>query len=493
MQGKRVQLSTTWLVGSQLDSGGFGRVYLIIGNGQKAVAKFVPKAPGADRELLFANPKDVRNVVPIIDSGEHGDYWVLVMPRAEKSLRQRLNEEPPLSLAEATHIIGDICDALVDLDGKVVHRDLKPDNVLLLGGTWCLSDFGISRYAEASTAPDTRKYSKTKQYAAPEQWRLEHATTAADMYALGVTAFEMIAGHWPFSGPSPEDFREQHLHGDVPALEGVPTALATLVDECLLKAPAARPTPANFRTRLDRYQAKANAAGGGLAQLEAANHAAVKRQAAEARQQSEAMTERERRMALDASAKISLSRISAALRGALSDVLSAGSVLPIKDGGWTAKLGDAVLGFSDPDSRVDSTWSDWQSSPFDVVTAAMIRLRVSNNRLGYQGRSHSLWFGDVQQAGQYGWFESAFMISAFAGHQSPEEPFALFPEDRSVKALRPGIDQFLVAWPFSLLEADNLDEFVDRWAGWFGQAANGQLHKPMMMPERSGIGSWRQK
>ena len=52
----------------------------------------------------------------------------------------------------------DIDNALIDLDGKVVHRDLKPANVLLLDGHWCLADFGISRYAEASTASDTQKF-----------------------------------------------------------------------------------------------------------------------------------------------------------------------------------------------------------------------------------------------------------------------------------------------------------------------------------------------
>ena len=90
IKGTSVNLSSQWTVGDLLGSGGYGRVYELAGGDEPAVAKFVPKAPGADRELLFIDLEDVRNVVPIIDSGEYQDAWVLVMPRAEKSLRQLL-------------------------------------------------------------------------------------------------------------------------------------------------------------------------------------------------------------------------------------------------------------------------------------------------------------------------------------------------------------------------------------------------------------------
>lgn len=102
-----------------------------------------------------------------------------------------------------------IAATLVDLDGRVVHRDLKPENVLLHGGHRCLADFGISRYAEATTAPDTRKYAMSPPYAAPEQWRFERAGTPADAYAFGVMAYELLSGSLPFTGP---DFRDQHLN-----------------------------------------------------------------------------------------------------------------------------------------------------------------------------------------------------------------------------------------------------------------------------------------
>jgi serine/threonine-protein kinase len=163
------------------------------------------------------------------------DDRVLIMPRAEKSLLAHIREvQAPLGVAETVAILSEVATALSDLDGRVVHRDLKPANILLLDGRWCLADFGISRYSEATTAPDTRKLAWTPQYAAPEQWRAERATAATDIYALGVIAYELLAGVRPFTGPEMHDYHHQHLHAAPPALDEVP-------------APTARP-PLRIRT-----------------------------------------------------------------------------------------------------------------------------------------------------------------------------------------------------------------------------------------------------
>ena len=179
-----------------------------------------------------------------------GNDLVIVMPRADRSLREHLeSSEGQLPLADVLNVLMDVCDALADLDGRVVHRDLKPENVLLLDKNWCLADFGISRYADAATAADTRKFAFTREYAAPERWRNERATIATDVYAFGVMAYEMLSGARPFAGPSTEDFREQHNHGAPPRLMNVSPALEALVAECMIRAEA-RPRPANLSARL---------------------------------------------------------------------------------------------------------------------------------------------------------------------------------------------------------------------------------------------------
>src|SRR5262249_47039500 len=211
--------------------------------------------------------------------------------------------------------------------------------VLHLKGHWCLGDFGISRYAEATTAPDTQKFALSPPYAAPERWRSERATSAADVYAVGVMAYEMIAGSRPFPGPSIEQYRDQHLHTDPPHLSDVPTAFGALVDECLYKAPEARPSAANLRTRLDRITERAQSEG--LDRLQEANRAQVRRQGDASRQQSEAQTEAERRAALAEAAERSFNRISLALQDAITGAAPSAVLSPHQRGGWTIRLNQA--------------------------------------------------------------------------------------------------------------------------------------------------------
>ncbi|MBK8540631.1 MAG: serine/threonine protein kinase [Ardenticatenia bacterium] len=210
-----IRLSRIWTLGALIgDPSGFGKVYQAVADdGTIAAIKLVPKEPGAEREILFEEISGVENVIPIIDTGEFKDYWVIVMPRAERSLRAHLaTHDGTLPLNDALPILVDIAQALAELDGRVVHRDLKPENILLFNGHWCLADFGIARYADASTQPDTRKFAMSPPYSAPERWRHEHATSAADVYSFGVMAWEILTGRPLFSGPALDDFREQHLH-----------------------------------------------------------------------------------------------------------------------------------------------------------------------------------------------------------------------------------------------------------------------------------------
>ncbi|ARX80633.1 serine/threonine protein kinase [Streptomyces alboflavus] len=223
----RLALNKEWLVGARIGGGGFGAVFEAEGtDDEKAAVKLVPKAPGTEREMLFTDLDGLRNVVPVIDSGEHEDQWVLVMPRAEKSLRDHLHKHGQLPLNEAVAVLSDVAEALTDLkDREVVHRDLKPENILLLKGRWCLADFGIARYAEATTAHRTFKFHGTFAYMAPERWNNQRATSASDIDALGILAYELLEGTPPFTGPYEHDFQDQHLHGTQPPLATAPPLL----------------------------------------------------------------------------------------------------------------------------------------------------------------------------------------------------------------------------------------------------------------------------
>jgi eukaryotic-like serine/threonine-protein kinase len=488
----RLKFRREWILGDRIAGGGFGQVYAAkSAGGETAVVKLVPKAPGAARELLFVDLDGARNVVPIIDSGETIDNWGIVMPRAEKSLRQHLDQVgTPFETADAIAILKDIGTALVDLDGKVVHRDLKPENVLLLNGLWCLADFGISRYTEASTAPDTQKYALSAPYAAPERWRGERATSATDIYSFGVIAFELLTRSWPFPGPHRDDFRDQHLHSDPSPLTVGPPGLRAMVEECLFKAPGARPRAASILARLERM-GKASRAGG-LAKLEEANLAEVARRAESEKIGSASRSAAEQRSELLKAAFASLELIGDALFDAIEGAAPAALPCAGRGGGRALSLGQAELELLPVVETPPNPW-DWEPPAFDVIAQSGIILRIPTDQSGYEGRSHSLWFCDAREAERYQWFETAFMIMPLVPRTPKKNPFGLPPGRDAAKALWKGMAEFQLAWPLEAVEISDIDEFIDCWATWFAEAAQGRLTQPSRMPERDTPRNWRQK
>ncbi|MFG2334697.1 serine/threonine-protein kinase [Streptomyces sp. NPDC048604] len=485
----RLESGREWIVGEPIGEGGFGAVYAARdADGSPAAVKLIPKRPGAERELLFTKLDGVRNVVPILDNGEHEDHWVLVMPRAEKSLRAHLQQHGTLPLAEAVRVLTDIAESLTDLDGQVVHRDLKPENVLLLDGRWCLADFGIARYAEAATAQQTYKFAGTLAYMAPERWKNDRATSASDIYALGVLAYELLEATTPFTGPYEHDYRDQHLHGTPPPLTTAPALLAALITECLYRAPQGRPAAGNVLERLSRIPTAS--LSGGLAALAEANRAEAARRAEADRQASAEATEAERRRDLLEAARTSLSLISEQLLTTITNIVSTAQVRMGNQGGWTVRLANAQLTFTGVKETDPSVWNTGRTQPFDVIAHAVIRLKIPPNSIGYEGRSHSLWYADAKTTEQYQWFETAF-FKPQSSVMSAMDPFALNPHYEARDALGPRPLTHQAAWPFTPLAIGELDEFIDRWANWLAMAASGKLGLPSNMPERDPQGSWR--
>jgi hypothetical protein len=136
---------------------------------------------------------------------------------------------------------------------------------------------------------------------------------------------------------------------------------------------------------------------------------------------------------------------------------------------------------------------NWEPPAFDVIAQSGIVLSVPTDQYGYRGRSHSLWFCDAREAGQYQWFETAFMVSPLARREASMNPFALDPGADAAKALWNGMAAFQLAWPLEPVDIGDMDEFIDRWARWYGEAAQGHLTQPSQMPERDTPRNWRQK
>lgn len=469
-----------WTLGPPIGSGGFGEVRLAESSGQLRAMKLVPKDPGADRELLFADDlRGVAKVIPVLGTGETADMWAILMPLAEMSLRQHLNDSGgALMESAALSIIASLCEALIGVsDARVIHRDVKPENILLYNNEWCLSDFGVSRYVDAVTSTDTMRYSMTKPYAAPEQWRDEEPSTATDIYALGVVAYELLQGSRPFCGPN---FRDQHLHQQPSPMTGITPSLAALVDECLFKDAGARPSALNLFTRLQSRSARKDDSAGFTA-LHEANRKATAEASSDHQRQSKLRSEQERRTALFDAARRQLAQIGGELREALLQAAPRISQQQPDRENWELTLGHALIQFSQAfpnniESRAEREVRKRRSGldpalpPFDVIAYATISVSSRRSHNERVGRARSLWFCDAKESGTYRWYEDAFPDSAS-------------PLDRLMhEALRVKVGNSALAWPFTVLQPGQLDDFVDRWAGWLAECAEETLKPPVRKP-----------
>jgi tetratricopeptide (TPR) repeat protein len=210
-----------------------------------------------EREIRVAASLQQANIVPVLTTGTVEGLPYYTMPFVEgESLRARLGRGP-LSIAEAVSILRDVSRALAYAhDHGVVHRDIKPDNVLLSGHTAVVTDFGIAKAiaaaadgASGATLTQLGTAVGTPAYMAPEQAAGDPDTDhRADIYAFGCVAYELLAGQPPFPGLPPHKLLVAHM-GETPKpvaelRPDCPPALAALVMQCLAKDPASRPASA---------------------------------------------------------------------------------------------------------------------------------------------------------------------------------------------------------------------------------------------------------
>jgi eukaryotic-like serine/threonine-protein kinase len=235
-------------------TGGKSAVFVIeTEDSTRYAVKIVRSMQGELPTCPVAFPPEAVNVFPVLDVFAWDDGYGLVMPVAEISLRQWLRQDGESPTIEALlAALGDIARALASIEGKMVHGDLKPENVLRNNGVWCLADFGPS--ACRLSLSQRGEYSLTPAYAAPEQWRGLPITDRTDMYAFGIIAFELLNGLRPFPGPTPKEYRQQHLYQTAPQVIGMPGPLAALVARCVRKRPSGRPAASEVLGVLENAQ-----------------------------------------------------------------------------------------------------------------------------------------------------------------------------------------------------------------------------------------------
>ncbi len=262
-------LRSDFSIERELGGGGMSRVFVALDKslGRRVVVKVLPRDLAAgvsvdrfQREIMLAAALQHPHIVGVISAGEIEGLPFFVMPFVEgESLRRRLERTGPLSPREAISILRDVARALSYAHERgIVHRDIKPDNVLLTSGSATLADFGVAKAlssarsvisGEPGTLTSVGTSLGTPTYMAPEQVAGDAATDhRADIYAFGVMAYEMLAGTPPFHGMSLQALMAAHLSVDPVPLdqqrEEVPGKLVSLVMRCLEKDPELRPQSA---------------------------------------------------------------------------------------------------------------------------------------------------------------------------------------------------------------------------------------------------------
>ncbi len=280
-------LSPGYTLERELTGGGMSRVFVAtdVTLGRKVVVKVLPPelAAGVNherfrREIQVAAQLQHPHIVPLLSAGEQGALIWYTMPFINgSSLREALVRGEKFAVKDVVRIMRDVAEALDYAHGLgVIHRDIKPGNVLLMGTHALVTDFGVSKAISASMPASGYTSAGmaigTPAYMAPEQLAADPAADhRMDLYALGLLGYELLTGTAPFKEDSPQKTMAAQLTRDPRPLEesraDVPAALSALVRRLLSKLPDDRPArAADVVTTLDDI---ALSSGGQLAPLSA--------------------------------------------------------------------------------------------------------------------------------------------------------------------------------------------------------------------------------
>jgi tetratricopeptide (TPR) repeat protein/predicted Ser/Thr protein kinase len=257
-----------------LGEGGMGRVYLAEDEtlGRRVAVKVVSERVAADplararflREARALATVEHPNVVRVYAFGESCGSTYLTMEYIEgETLAARLQRAGPMAIEEALRVARQVVAALeAGWEKKIVHRDVKPSNILLDGrGQAHVADFGLAKSLISDADADSSLTAAgsilgTPQYMSPEQAAGRPADFRSDIYSLGIVLYEMLAGVRPFDGATPFEVVAKHIHEPLPPLgkmrPGIPEVVVRLAEQMTAKNPADRPPSyAALRDRLD--------------------------------------------------------------------------------------------------------------------------------------------------------------------------------------------------------------------------------------------------
>ena len=260
----QLALDADFLIDREIGGGGMSRVFLATERSlqRRVVIKVLPPelAAGVNverfrREIQLAAQLQHPHIVPVLAAGDDDNLLWYTMPYIEgESLRGALQRQKRLPVRDVVRILHDVVDALAyaHLRG-IVHRDIKPDNILTSGLHALVTDFGVAKALSASIpiagGTTTGMAIGTPAYMAPEQLAADPAADhRVDIYAIGLLGYELLTGNAPFTGASPQATLAAQLTVTPPAphtaLAAIPEALSGVIMHCLEKDAGKRPQSA---------------------------------------------------------------------------------------------------------------------------------------------------------------------------------------------------------------------------------------------------------
>ncbi|HEY4099638.1 MAG TPA: protein kinase [Gemmatimonadales bacterium] len=267
-------LGDRYRIERELGQGGMATVYLAedVKHRRKVAIKVLREDLAASmgaarflREIEIAAQLQHPNILPLLDSGEAEGFLYYVMPYVTgQSLRERIGREGELPVHEAVRLITEVVDALSHAhEHGVVHRDIKPDNVMLSGRHALVADFGVAKAISEATGRNTVTTLGvavgTPAYMSPEQAAADpHIDHRSDIYAVGAMAYELLTGQPPFVGATPQQVLAAHVTQEPDPVgkrrPGVPAPLEAVVMRALAKRPADRwQTAADLHAALEPF------------------------------------------------------------------------------------------------------------------------------------------------------------------------------------------------------------------------------------------------
>lgn len=483
--------SIEWRVdeNKSLGSGGFGQVFHGAGQDGTSVAikRLNVTAPQvAHRELQVAvrlMERGLVHVLPFLDAGQdaNSDEYFMVMPLAERDLQSEIDEKGASSEIHALAIMVEILDGLVEVD-ELVHRDLKPRNVLLHDGAWKIADFGLARFIEDSTSSNTVMHGMSAPYAAPEQWNLQRSSHATDIYALGCIGYALVTGRPPFEGPSKAEYKHQHLHEAPQKVQEISPGFRSLLSMMLRKSQDSRPDLVRVRSRLLELRSESTQTSQeGILALSLAGALYAERTAKE-----EAITQLQ---TTELNNRRDVAEQAFHILGDIFDQIiqrignSAPTAIIQSDRGFGGK---AILGLA------EISWGSWhqgrfidedafRTSHWNVYAGAYIKVVQSSPRL-LVGYGSSIWYAKMNEHASCRWYEVSYMTHPLMRDRKEYEPYELMNVEEANRATSPGMDVCQKAFGPVEIDDEDMNSFIDRWLSRFAAASEGRLQRPGKLP-----------